>query len=322
MLVILAILEVPLSLIRYSDTEAGAEPTIIFLCIRVLKLGRVARILRIARLHIFKDLTKMVSGAVGGMRTLFWSIVLIIVPLYMLAVILTESLADKAALGHGAEAFSTLPMSLFTLFRCLVVAECSTSNGRPLFSLVTEAYGWQYGFLYCLSIVLMMFGLFNVITAIYVDNTLTAAKYVEQKQKRMRLLDNQAVGEKLVELLEFIRKYAVERDESLTKMEAYEIEITPEVYDEMRQLDEFQSILHALDIADEDQVDIFETLDVDGSGTVDLGELIVGIAKMRGDARRSDVVGIILIVRSIQTQLNKLSEDICNLRHTVVPSSL
>merc|ERR1712060_644880 len=64
--------------------------------------------------------------------------------------------------------------------------------------------------------------------------------------------------------------------------------------------------LHSLDMADEDQIDIFETLDVDGSGTVDLEELIVGVNKMRGDARRSDVVGISLQVRAIQAKLDQM----------------
>merc|ERR1712217_814071 len=48
------------------------------------------------------------------------------------------------------------------------------------------------------------------------------------------------------------------------------------------------------------------TLDVDRSGTLDFEELIAGISKMRGDARRSDVVGVILIVRAIQAQLDRL----------------
>merc|ERR1712228_515227 len=62
-----------------------------------------------------------------------------------------------------------------------------------------------------------------------------------------------------------------------------------------------------------DQLDLFETLDVDGGGTIDLEELIIGISKLRGEARRSDVVGVKLIARSIQSVLTnvlKLVEDL------------
>merc|ERR1712217_638962 len=137
------------------------------------------------------------------------------------------------------------------------------------------------------------------------DNTLTAAKFDEVRQKRLRLLNNQLVAEKLAELLEFVWKHSGERD-SRKSINPTELQITPELYEELRQCDEFVNILRALEIPDEDQIDIFETLDVDGSGTVDLEELIVGVNKMRGDARRSDVVGISLLVRAIQSKVDQM----------------
>lgn len=56
------------------------------------------------------------------------------------------------------------------------------------------------------------------------------------------------------------------------------------------------------------KVDLFDTLDVDGGGTIDLDEMIIGISKLRGDARRSDIVGVGLKVRSIQADLKRLSK--------------
>merc|ERR1712083_573287 len=82
------------------------------------------------------------------------------------------------------------------------------------------------------------------------------------------------------------------------------IELTPEFFEDLRKYTEFQDILRDLDIADEDQLDLFDTLDVDGGGTIDLEELITGISKLRGDARRSDIVGVGLIVRAVQLAVN------------------
>merc|ERR1712087_680811 len=90
----------------------------------------------------------------------------------------------------------------------------------------------------------------------------------------------------------------------MTLKEVAHIELTPDTFDEMRTYSEFQEILRDLDIADEDQLDLFDTLDVDGGGTIDLEELITGIAKLRGDARRSDIVGVGLIVRAVQMNMN------------------
>merc|ERR1712012_158493 len=87
-----------------------------------------------------------------------------------------------------------------------------------------------------------------------------------------------------------------------------EIHITPEFFDHLRTLQNFQNILADLDVSDEDQLDLFETLDVDGGGTIDLEELIVGICKLRGDARRSDIVGVSLITRSLQMSMTRFEE--------------
>merc|ERR1712083_1072265 len=83
-----------------------------------------------------------------------------------------------------------------------------------------------------------------------------------------------------------------------------QLNITPELFDKLRTYSEFQEILRDLDISDEVQLDLFDTLDVDGGGTIDLEELITGIAKLRGDARRSDIVGDGLIVRAVQMNMN------------------
>merc|ERR1712060_600734 len=99
---IFAALEIPLTL-AFPDRNGTSQSTLVFLGIRIVRLGRVARILRVVRFHIFKDLVKMLSGALGGLRTLFWSMILIAVPLYMMAVVLRESLGRHASAGEGAE---------------------------------------------------------------------------------------------------------------------------------------------------------------------------------------------------------------------------
>jgi len=67
-----------------------------------------------------------------------------------------------------------------------------------------------------------------------------------------------------------------------------------------------QEILDDLDIAPEDRVNLFEILDADGSGSLMLEELIVGIIKLRGESRRSDVIAINLQVRELQVALHSV----------------
>merc|ERR1712157_525651 len=118
--------------------------------------------------------------------------------------------------------------------------------------------------------------------------------------------------EKTMELVEFIWRTGRGGGEldHLDFDAATQIEITPEFFEELRSHKDFQDLLRSLDIADEDQLDLFDTLDVDGSGTIDVDELVRGISKLRGDARRSDIIGVSLMVRSMQLGLAELGEAV------------
>merc|ERR1719203_892062 len=97
---------------------------------------------------------------------------------------------------------------------------------------------------------------------------------------------------------------------SLPLEEAWEIQITPALFERLLKRKRFQEILKDLEIAEMEQVDLFETLDVDGGGTLDLEELVQGIAKLRGDARRSDVVSVGLMVRAMMESFTMFQETV------------
>lgn len=210
--------------------------------------------------------------------------------------------------------FTNLPMSVFTIFRCLVGAECTTADGNPIFLLISSNFGWEYGLVYCCCSVFMTFGLFNVIVAIYVENTVAAAKFNDTHQKRQRVMDQHMFVVKVRRLVEFVvrlHRKLYGRDSlgsAVNEEDVWSFEITPEYFETLRSYKEFQEILRDLDVADEDQLDLFETLDVDGGGSVDLEELVAGIAKLRGDARRSDIIGMSLIIRSMQCTMQSFND--------------
>jgi len=311
----LAVLEVCFVALDGQDDQDASK----FPLLRMLRLSRIARIVRVCRLQMFSELTMMINGAVGSMRTLLWSMLLITLPVYGMALLLRESLGGQV--GAGTEGFQSVLASFFTVFRCLVANECTTAEGKPIFVLVSSEYGWALAVFYCVVTVLMSFGLYNVIMAIYVENIVAAAKYNDLHQKRQRFLDSQVFAEKVIKLVDFICRVhtTYERNEANADDEQHSntsnsidmdhvsaIEITPDFFEFLRTFREFQDLLNDLDIADEDQFDLFHTLDVDGSGAIDLEELVVGICKLRGPARRSDIIGVDLVARATQRSVEKL----------------
>lgn len=283
----------------YFQGENSLNNTSLF---RVFRLVRLTKLLRICRLQVVADLVLMINGTIGGLRTLFWSFVLVSLPLYIVALVLRTTLGEEDSPGHGAEAFSTLQKAFFSVFRCVVVGDCSTSDGRPIFVLVVAEFGWAYGLIYACTVFLMTFGMFNVIVAIYVENTVAAAKNDEMKKRERRLRDGSLFKERSLELalLAYSYKYGHHNDEAGVNLDTvYGMEITREEFQNICGHARFSEVLSDLDVAPEDQMDLFDTLDVDRGGTLDVHELISGIAKLRGDARKADIVAVLLLVRHI-----------------------
>mmetsp|Transcript_56803 Transcript_56803/g.178402 ORF Transcript_56803/g.178402 Transcript_56803/m.178402 type:complete len:743 (-) Transcript_56803:104-2332(-) len=288
--------------------------------IRMLRLMRLVKLLRILRLPVFCDLLMMVNGAFGSWRTLLYSAVLIFIPLYCVSLIFLETLGPYASRGHGADKFAHLDQAFFTMFLCTVSSECVSEEGKPIFVLITNEFGWIFGMIYCLVQFLMTFGLFNVIVAIYVENTVSAAKFNDLHVKRLRLKDREYFAQKAQELLKLIwhfhceaRAIAGDDVESFSEEEANKIKMTQEFFEGLCQDKNFTDLLRDLDVSEEDQLDLFETLDVEGRGTIDLMNLIIGIGKLRGEARKADIISVGLLVRSIQLKLSQLDSRIAPL---------
>merc|ERR1712226_1760810 len=73
-----------------------------------------------------------------------------------------------------------------------------------------------------------------------------------------------------------------------------------------RSNDAIASIFRDLDLADDDHYNLFETLDADGGGTIDMEELFSGVAKLRGEAKKSDIIAINLLVQRVQEDVATL----------------
>merc|ERR1712032_400957 len=90
---------------------------------------------------------------------------------------------------------------------------------------------------------------------------------------------------------------------------AVKCSISKDVFEDTLNNPEAQQLLADLDVAEEDRMDLFDVLDADNGGTLHLYEIIRGVLKLRGEARRSDVVQVTLMVRSLQESMTQLLEQ-------------
>jgi len=277
---------------------------------RLIRLSRFGRVLRLFEFDLFRELLTMLRGLVSGLRTLVWAFVLLSFPIYALGLALKSILGAHSDLHPMiANTVSNVPTSMFLIFRCSI-GDCTLEDGTPAILTFTRQFGWVYGVVYVLTVMIVTFGIFNLIMATFVDNALSAARKNEQIRLRNRLNDYQrqvTTTGALVYKLWKNQQYSLsemERSESFDYNSAVNTLIMKNVFEDTMMDPEAQKLLEDLDVAEEDRMGLFDVLDADGGGTLQLLEIILGVLKLRGMPRRSDVVQVGLMVRSLQEKLD------------------
>jgi len=303
--VLVAIVELVLTLSLGQEEDPGVLGTLF----HVVRLLRLTRIVKVLRFPFFKDLMMMLNGLIDGARTLFWSIVLLLMPIYVSAIILRETVGENKQHSDLREPFNSLWWSFFTCFRC-IMGDCSADTGQPLPVLLTQKFGAVFGIVYVAVIVVTAFGLFNVIIAIYVENIVAAASKNDAIQRHRQLGDEQRLTMLMAQLVHTFVKVAKGEEnaphfQGVNAAKAALIDVTKSMFAQVTETPEVHSLLDKLDIAHEDRLDLFDVLDADGSGTLTLGEITRGLRRLRGQPRRSDVVSNGLLMRSMQKSSTK-----------------
>lgn len=313
------------SQITEQQRSAGVPPAAMFRTVRILRVTRVLRLFRLPQFGC-QDLLSMLEGIVGGKTTLSWSVVLFALFIYVIALLANAAIGFNNASDLSAY-FHTVPISMFTVIRCSF-GDCNTSTGQPISELLNKKYGITFSLPYSFFVFFVNIGLFNVISAIFVDRTMARAA-----EQHLHRLQERFADEKLwvASVCTVIRRCLIKlgHDESQLEESGYidesmlSQEIPREVVDDLCQNDaETIAALNDLDIDPADHGTLGDTLDPDHSGTINFTELLTGLQRMRGLPRRSDIVSVDLMLRATQDKLELIHEAVDkandNLRISVV----
>jgi len=310
-----------------------------------LRLSRVCRLVRLVRLmRAFKDLSIMVVGLLSGLKTMMWVMLILILVVYSLAVVLTATVGKDESfdLAYREELFSTISRSMFTIFVCLTDG-CANYDGTPISLHLFDRYGTKFFIAYCFAIVVVTFGLFNLIMAIFVENTMEAAKSNDTAMAAARHKENLRVARKLKLVLGqftvasnanrsqrwkalhdvekemkqtaglrgFIRRVSrrdLEEDNQGSNPLAMDngvddFQLSRAQFEAVLSTRAVQLLMDELEIDEVDRRGLFEVLDSDSSGSVTIEELVSGLMAVRGQAKKSDTVATMLAVKSVQKSL-------------------
>merc|ERR1719330_585564 len=173
---------IDLILTSMVQSEKGLNNIMVFRVARLARLTKMMRLLRLLRLRVFKELALLVKGVIAGLRTLFWAIVLLVFVSYAVGVLLRQTVGEYRHEVHdqyGTILFSSVPWSMFMVFRCITTS-CDLPDGSPLDAHLYEMYGTTFVIGYSLTIIFVIFGIFNLIAATFVENVMEAARQKRQ----------------------------------------------------------------------------------------------------------------------------------------------
>jgi len=320
-IVVLSVVDVVLALL--SDSSAVQSLT----TLRFLRLTRLTRLIRILRLKFMKELQLMVKGMLSGFCTLVWAFVLLFFVIYVIAVFLTTTIGrHRNSVVHDQGLFSTVPRSMFTAFRCFL-GDCATEEGFPIAKLLLDAHGALFVVGYVISSLVVTFGIFNVIMAIYVETTMDAAKQQESNDAKVRDQEALRVAHITKQLLKtFSAAQRMQENGGLAKCarrsglgsmlkdfgdEDIDLEttISKELFLLVVQDRKVQNLMDDLDVPP-DRAHLFDIIDADHSGSLELIELVQGLLKVRGEARKSDIIAALLAVHAVQDMLRELETQV------------
>jgi len=244
--------------------------------LRMLRLGRIIRLVRMVRL--IPELKSMVYLIAASMWSFFWTLMLLVLMMFCVAVYYTEVAGDLAKdwdtegdTGMASDVRSmwgSVGQSMLSLFQAI-------TGGDDWNNFIAVFQGTQY------VINVLIFSVYIAFATLVMLNLVTGV-FVEGAQRIIK-------EDKDVELLRTIRKLFmndadVENDRELC-CEEFEAKL------ESEQMDHF---FKALDLSRQEAKDIFHILDdsMHQTGTLTSEEFVQGCLKLRGPARSVDLAAV------------------------------
>jgi hypothetical protein len=266
----------------------------------------------------------MLQGLVCGISTLGWAMVVFVLFIYLVALMCRETLGPtkekpSAPNEHLSPEetefyFETVPHSMFTVFRCSF-GDCTSKGGTSLFEPIAMERPW-WGVLYALFTFAIVIGLFNVISAIFVESTLSYANGQASEKLQQRLDSPKLWAVNVTQVLTrlLMKKHPdVLGVSNLEKGDISGVVIDTLVTEEFdkkmvehaaRNDEHVRHALAALDINSEEYAGLSNTLDPDNTGTISSIELVEGLKRLRGNPRRGDIIAVDMMIRSMQEKVD------------------
>lgn len=260
-------------------------------------------------MKFFQELRILFCCIIGSMKSLLWSSLMVFFCLYMVGLYLTtryyvflRDLGEKNTTlsNSGVDQVGLIEMGkkMGSVSKCMISLFMAVTGGMDWIDLydLLQFTGYVDQALLVCFIVFVLFGLGNLVTGIFVENAFAASKQDREIQLREQISSQERFMKDLIDLF-------TELD--VNKSDSLSFEEFNEHLDDERALAYFESI--KLDVTEAPM--IFNLVDLDNSGTVDIDEFVAGFDRLRGEARALDGAIIRLLLENLDYHFRQFSSE-------------
>lgn len=226
----------------------------------------------------------MISSLMQSMGSLFWAIVVFGIIFYIFGVVFTVAVTDYCRLDGRwkTEESQNLRDWFGTLDRSAVSLFMGISGGADWgdFYLELEVLSPLMQMLFILYVWFCLIAVINVVTGIFVEGAIKCAANDRETLIEEELREKDVISQQLLKLF---NELSADNDEVGT------VGISKRMFEEHMKDERAQAYINALDIDFDDVETLFELLDEDGSGSVDIKEFLQGCERLKGQATSIDM---------------------------------
>lgn len=269
------------------------------LAMRLLRLLRIAKVLRVIRVfRFFQDLRILLAGMVASMKSLFWVILLSTVLAFLAGVCIMDFVAEKLRQPDVDNQLATELMkyygsvanTLFSMYQAVTNGIDWGNMADPLLEVHPLLC-----VLFSFYIAVVVICILNMITGLYVEN----AKRLTQHDETQVLMETVQTRK---EWLDEVKTLFVRVANPVTKR--MDLPSFVEHLGDMRVQINFKKL--GIEVEQENAGGLFEMLDLQGDGFVDLDEFALGIQMLHGSARSIDMARLRFLVMGLDKQMTGL----------------
>eukprot|EP00931_Biecheleriopsis_adriatica_P009902 TRINITY_DN11099_c0_g3_i1.p1 TRINITY_DN11099_c0_g3~~TRINITY_DN11099_c0_g3_i1.p1 ORF type:complete len:597 (-),score=98.74 TRINITY_DN11099_c0_g3_i1:51-1841(-) len=274
--------------------------------LRVIRVVRVVRVLRIIRvLKFFRDLRLLTLAIASTLKTASFALILIMLLIYMFGITIIQFVAEhvkeEKARDPGYDMSNDNPLISYfgSIGSSCVTLFLAGIGGAEYIDIIGPL--WNVGALPVATLLffsgLMGLCILNVLIGIFCNSAVDTAKH-----DRENVIQTQLESRKeFIDTLQELFKAWDDSGDGTCSFEEFQTHIMD---------DDTQALLGALEIESRDAITLFELLDQDNNGNVDLDEFITGCICLRGNAKAVHMEKISYQCKHLQSRVLALEQNL------------